>query len=485
MMRSRRIAFLMAVLPVVLGAAADAAPPAKLALTGGRIIPVVGADLASGTLLIENGRITAIGAEVEIPFDALEVDCSGKVLFPGMIDPHNSQGLDVANERLPVTPFVDVYDAIDPSKLYFEDALRSGVTSIHVIPGNNCVIGGLSRLVRPIGRTPDEMTVRQHLALKLSTTPRRGYDRMLQIEMFRETFAELDEYLERLAEKKYEDSLAEKDETIDVGPAEARKRGKELIRDEDLDDKHRNLVKLRRSLGALIYCGAAMDVRPAVKLARDQGFLERTVFVLGAAAHRAAEELKAVGRPVVLAPDLVHRERDPITGELEETFVPKVIHDAELEFALQPSPDASMAERFLNYQAARLVRHGIPRSVALRAITLNPAKVVGMGDQLGSLEVGKIANVLVLSGDPLDFNSWVEQVYIDGILAYDREKDVRLKSLLGEEKEGGDEDNGDEKDEKEDPETKDAGKDSEKTENAVESPKKTEDAEKKKTEDAS
>ncbi len=466
MTRSRRIAFLMAVLPVVLGSAATAAPPAKLALTGARIIPVVGADLPSGTLLIENGRITAIGAEVEIPFDALEVDCSGKVLFPGMIDPHSSRGLDVANESLPVTPFVDVYDAIDPSRLYFEDALRSGVTSVHVIPGNNCVIGGLSRLVRPIGRTPDEMTVRQHLALKLSTTPRRG-DRMLQIEMFRATFAELDEYLERLAEKKYEESLAEKDEKIDVGPAEARKRGKELVRDDDLDDKHRNLVLLRRSLGAVIYCGAAMDVRPAVKLARDQGFLERTVFVLGAAAHRAAQELKATGRPVVLDPDLVHRERDPITGELEETFVPKVIHDAELEFALQPSPDASMAERFLNYQAARLVRHGIPRSVALRAITLNPAKIVGMGDQLGSLEVGKIANVLVLSGDPLDFNSWVENVYIDGILAYDRQKDVRLKALLGEEKEGGDEDNGEENEDTEEP------------------PKKSEDAEKKESKDES
>ena len=430
-----RLSFI-ALLAVFLAAPLTAAPPAKLALTGGRIVPVVGAEISKGTLLIENGRIKAVGAEVEVPFDALEVDCTGKVLFPGMIDPQSARGLDAANERLPVTPFVDVYDAIDPSRVFFEDTLRNGVTTVHVMPGNNCVIGGLSRIVRPIGRTPDEMTVRERLALKLSTTPRRGYDRMLQVEMLRETFAELDDYLARLAESKYEESLKEKDEEIDVGPAEARKRGKKLIGDEDLDDKHRNLVKLRDGrLGAWIYCGAAMDVRPAVKLAKDQGFLERTVLVLGTGTHRAIEELKAAGRPVVLSPELVHRERDPITGELKETFIPAVIHAAGLEFALQPAPESSLAERLLNYQAARLVRRGIPRADALRAITLHPAKIIGMGDELGSLEAGKIANVVVLSGDPLDFNSWVEKVYIDGILAYDRDKDVRLETLLGEEEE--------------------------------------------------
>ena len=106
-----------------------------------------------------------------------------------------------------------------------------------------------------------------------------------------------------------------------------------------------------------------------------------------------------------------------------------------------------------------------------------------MGDQLGSLEVGKIANVLVLSGDPLDFNSWVEKVYIDGILAYDRKKDVRLKTLIGEEKEEGDEETAPA--ENEEPEKKEAGEDSEKTKNVKESPKKTEDAEKNEPEDES
>jgi hypothetical protein len=141
--------------------------------------------------------------------------------------------------------------------------------------------------------------------------------------------------------------------------------------------------------------------------------------------------LKQAGRPVVLPEELLHQERDPIIGELHETFVPKVIYEAGLLFALQPSPDASLAETYLTYQAARCVRNGIPREAALRAITLNPARMLGVEDRLGSLEVGKAGDVVVLSGDPLDFNSWVQQAYIGGILAYDRSKDVRLKELLG------------------------------------------------------
>ncbi len=426
------------VLTVVFGlvaVGARATPPTKVALQGGRIIPVVGQEIAQGTLLIENGKITAIGRKVKIPYDAMVVDVTGKVVFPGMIVPHTSGGLDRSNENLPVTPFLDVYDAIDPSSLFFEDALRDGSLAIHVIQGNSCVIGGLSRLVRPIGRTTDEMTIRPTIALKLSASPKSGYDRMLQMATMRETFLELEYYLENLAEKRYEEKLKDDKKEIDVPPEEARKEGRSLIQDEHLDDKHRNLVKLTDGrLDAWIYCGSAMDVAPAIKTAKDNGFLDRSVFVLGTDAYRAASELKAAGRPVVLPIELVHQERDPITGELSETFVPKVIHDAGLLYALVPNASSSLAERYLTYQAARCVRHGIPRQATLEAITLNAARMLGVDDRLGSLEVGKVGNVVILSGDPLDFNSWVEKAYIDGILAYDRASDVRLKELLGLEK---------------------------------------------------
>ena len=413
---------------------AHGVPPAKVALQGGRIIPVVGEEIAKGTILIENERITALGEHVEVPYDAMVVDVSGKVLFPGMIDPHSSRGLDIANENLPVTPYLDAYDALDPSKLYFEDALRDGITSIHVIVSNNCVIGGLGRVVHPIGLTPDEMTLQPTTGLKIGVSPKQGSDRLVQMATLRETFRELKDYLDKLAEQKYEESLKKKEEEIDVGPDEAIKRGKELVRPEDYDDAHRNLVKLTRGeLGAFIYCDRASDVARTIGVAKENGFFTRSVLVLGPDCFKAIDEIKAAGRPIVLFSDLIYRERDPVSGKIAETFVPKVFADAGVAFSLQPNPDASLAERYLNNQASRCVRNGIARKTALESITINPAKAVGVGDRVGSLEVGKIANIVVFNGDPLDFDTWVDLVYIKGIKAYDRTTDVRLKQLLGEE----------------------------------------------------
>lgn len=424
----------LAALSVFIAAAGSAAaPPAKVALKGGRIIPVVGSDIPKGTVLIENGKITAVGpeADVQIPFDAMEVDCTGKVVFPGMIDPHSARGLDIANENIPVTPFLNVYDAIDPSRLFFEDALRDGITTVHVMVGNECVIGGVSRVVRPIGLNVDEMTVEPDVALKFATSPKSGTDRMTQMTSLREAFLDLDDAIDKLAEKKYEETLEKDKKKMDVGPEEARKRGRAMLKDGDYDDRSLNLVRARRGdLASWFYCGAATDVGPAIKIATEQGLLEHTVFVLGPEAFKAAGEIAKTKRPVVLDEDLTYRERDDLTGELRETFVPAKIREAGLEFALQTNASASMAERYLNYQAAVCVRNGVPRQAALEAITINPAKMLGLGSRLGSIEAGKAGNVVVFSGDPLDFSSWVDLVYIDGIRAYDRSTDKRLESLM-------------------------------------------------------
>lgn len=416
--------------------ALGAPPPSKIALTGGRIIPIVGEEIDGGTVLIENGVITKVGKSVDIPYDAMEIDVSGKVVMPGFVDAHSARGLDVPNENLPVTPFVDVYDAIDPSRRYFEDALRDGVTSIHAIVANNCVIGGLGRVVHPIGMTPDEMTQLAETGLKISASPRRGYDRMLQMAKLRETFRELGDYLDDLAESKYEESLEEKDEKIDVGPEEATKRGRELIEEDDYDDAHRNLVRLTRGeLGAFVWCEAASDIGRALEIAKKNNYFDRTTLVLGPSCYKAVASVKKAGRPVILDPQLLDRSRDRVTGEIEETFVPLEYFKAGIPFSLLPNPDDSLAERYLNYQAARCVRRGVSRQAALEAITLNPAKAIGAGKMIGSLEEGKLGNVVVMSGDPLSFDSWVEHVYIRGVLAYEREQDVRLENLFGEDAE--------------------------------------------------
>ncbi|HCW44962.1 MAG TPA: hypothetical protein DGU45_06570, partial [Planctomycetes bacterium] len=95
----------------------------KVALTGGKIITVSGAPIDGGTILIEDGIIQAVGdGGMAIPYDAMEVDCTGMILAPGFVDAHNPGGLDIPNENLAVAPFVDVFDAIDPSRFFFEEA---------------------------------------------------------------------------------------------------------------------------------------------------------------------------------------------------------------------------------------------------------------------------------------------------------------------------------------------------------------------------
>lgn len=428
-----------------LAAVAFADPPAKVALTNAKIIPVVGEPLDKATILIEHGKITAIGAALEPPYDARVFDLSGKVLFPGQVVAHSARGMDTVNETRPVTPQLDVADSLDPSQLYFEECLRLGQTVVHVMPGNNTVIGGVGRAVRPIGLSPAEMSLAEPQFMKLSVSPRPGFDRMKQLALLREAFLSLPDYLDRLAEQRYEEDLKKAEKQIEVGPAEARKRGRDLIRVEDLDDEHRNLLRMRGGqivvagetggtllppLGAVIWCGSAMDVAAAGRIAREYGFLDRTVLALGGECFKAVDELKRLARPVILPEDLIHREADPLTGEVRETFVAKPLFDAGLIVSLLPGPDTSLPERMLTYQAARLIRHGVSRDEALRAITINPAKALGLDSRLGSLEVGKDAHIVVFSGDPLDFNSFVEKVFIDGILAYEREKDVRLQKLL-------------------------------------------------------
>lgn len=403
----------------------------SVAIKAGRIIPIRGPELENGIILVERGRITAVGKDLEIPFDAEVIDASDQTVFPGMVEAHTSSGLDRSNENAPVAPFLSVADSLDPSSPSFEEALRNGVTTLGISHAQNCVIGGMGRAVRPVGLTAGEMTVRGETGLMMSFSPKRGSNRMAHLALLRGAFDDLDDFVNRLAEKKYDEKLKEEDKKIDVGPEEARSLGRELIELEDLDDKNRNLYRLvNGQIATRIYCGRAMDVQRAVEFAKAKGFADHVDLVLGSDCHKAAAHVEKFGRPVILDRDLLHRERDRVSGKVVETFVPKIYADRGVRFALLTHSAASMGERYLWYQAARCVRHGVPRQVALESITLNPAEILDLGDRCGSIEVGKDANLLFLSGDPLDSMTWVLSVMIEGRIVYDRDRDIRLQELL-------------------------------------------------------
>lgn len=425
-----------AALLLLLLLASTSSAQSVVAVRGGRVLPIDGPELAEGTVLIVDGKVSKVGPvkDVQVPYDATVIDARGKVVIPGWVLAHTSAGLDRGNEGLPVMPFLEAGDAIDPSSLFFEDALRDGVTTVHVIQAEACLIGGTGRVLRPIGLTPDQMTVRAPSGLKLSfggLTAAGGWDPMRERARLREAFADLDDWLDGLAERRYEEEEKKAGREVKVPPEKARELGRALIRAEDLDDAHRNLHALTRGkLDAFVFVAGAKDVEPAAALALEHGFLERTTFVLGGDAWKAAEVLKATGRPVVVGPALVHREADPVTGETKETFIPKALHDAGLTFALLTDPGASMGERFPWWQAARCVRAGIPRAVALRAVTTEAARACGVADRKGALAPGKDGDLLLLTGDPLSARSQVESVVLGGELVYERSRDFRLRRLV-------------------------------------------------------
>jgi imidazolonepropionase-like amidohydrolase len=431
----------------VLGALAahgSAGAEGKLVIEAGRVVTQAGADIEDGRIVIDGGRIVAVGkaSDVEKPWDAVVLGGKDFVAFPGFVEAHTSQGMDRANENIDVAPFLDIRDSIDPVAYYFEDCLRYGVTTVNVQQGANCVVGGRGMIVRPTGLTVEEMTVRPAFGLKLSAEPKSGKSRATQMQALRFAFDDLRAYLEDLVEKERDERGHAKREALfqgrDLEEEKASGRpmggtawkieGLELIPRGALDEKYAPLLELvEGGHAAFFHCGDALDVAHALEIARANGFLARTTLVIEEGCWKAADLMAEAGVPVVLDGPLVEVRRDPITGDEEETFVPGVLQEKGVRFALSSE---NLNTRAPAFQAALAIGHGLDRQVALDAVTRIPAEILGMGNEVGSLEVGKLGNVVLFSGDPLSVTSWVEHVVIEGRPVYERAKDVRNKHLL-------------------------------------------------------
>ena len=432
---------------VLLGAllftASAHAADGKLAIKAGKIITAPGAaPIEKGVILIENGRITAIGTDVKVPWDATVIDVPKLVAFRGFVEAGCSRGMDRPNENVDVAPFLSVHDSIDPVNFYFEDSLRWGITTINVQQGNDTVIAGQGAVVRPVGLTIDEMTVKSNSGLKLSASPKRGFSAPTQAQALRKAFTDLRRYLEQLVQEKKDGNDRARREALyqgrDLEGENAKGKamegtawkvaGLEAIPRGEIDEKQAPLLALvEGKLPAFFYCGRPMDVLRALEVARENGFLARTTLVISNACWKAADAIAEAGVPVVLEGGVIHIESDPLTGEEKETFVPGELAKRKIRFALS---SANASSESLWFQAALCVGKGMSRSEAIAAVTTAPAEILGLGKRVGSLEVGKDGNVLLFSGEPLSVTSWVEHVVIEGNAVYDRSKDVRLKHLL-------------------------------------------------------
>jgi len=433
-----------AALVILLGASSTPANADKLVIEAGRIITQAGPDIVDGLIVIDEGRITAIGPadEVEKPWDAPVLGGPDFVAFPGFVEAHTSSGMDRPNENVDVAPFLDIRDSVDPVAFFFEDCLRWGITTVNIQHGKSCVIGGQGIIVRPTGMTVEEMAVRPLFGVKMSLSPKSGKSRATQAQALRRAFDDLRRYLEDTVTKEKDEKGRAAREALFLGrelddeKAEGRPMGGttwkvdglELIPRGAIDEKQEPLLDIVEGRKQVfIHCARPMDVPRALEVARNNGFLAQTTLVIEEPCWKAADLIAESGVPVVLENDLVHVERDPVTGEETETFVPGVLHEKGIRFAIS---SANAGTNSLWYQAALAVGLGLDRAVALDAVTRVPSEILGMGQEIGSLETGKLGNVVLLSGDPLSITSWVEHVVIEGREVYDRSEDVRNKYLL-------------------------------------------------------
>jgi imidazolonepropionase-like amidohydrolase len=424
---------------------AEAAPQVtKTAIKAGTVITLAGDPIENGVIVIEGGRITAVGAadDVQIPWDANVIDQPEMVAFPGFVEAHVSRGIDRANETLDVAPFLDVRDSIDPVNFYFEEALRSGILTINVQQGNDTVVAGRGMVVKPYGMTVEQMMVKPRSAVKMSAAPKRGKTRATQAQALRGAFDELKRYLEEMVQRKKDGDDFDRREALYQGrelEGEAAKGrplesdawkidGFERVPRGEVDEKQEPLLKVvEGKLPVIMWCSAPLDVHTALRVAEANGFTKTMTLALGPDCWKAAPKIKESGCSVILSSTLTHTERDPITGEEKETFVPKVFHDAGIPFAIMSPSDAN---RSLWFQAAQCVANGIPRAAALAAVTTTPAKMLGLEGRVGQFDKGADGHVVLFSGDPLDITSVVEHVILDGAHVYDRSKDVRVRQLL-------------------------------------------------------
>ncbi len=408
-----RSRMLLVLLLLGAGAAQGASVRRLVALKSKLVITGAGPEIPNATILIQDGIITEVGPadRVKIPWNADVIDARDKVVMPGYVLAHTSDGLERENESMPDTPFLCTYDAIDPFRRFFKHALRNGITTILVLPGNRTRFGGMGTIVKPVGKTVDSMLIRTPYGLKISLSPAGGLTRMGHMQRLRERLDSVRRFLKRYEERK----------------KEAKQSGK-LFKDEIPFEMKPLKDLLEGKLLAFVYCPLASDVIRALELIKEYKF--RAVLVLGRRTYRAASVIGRAKLPVILPPDIVFMEEDPLTGKAKRRVLPVIFRKAGVRFAFQIDW-VSYDARYPWQVAAEAVKYGLSKAEAIRAFTVTPAEIIGMGRQVGQIRKGFRANLQLLTGDPLDPRTWVDKVLIDGEVVYDRAKDEYLKELLG------------------------------------------------------
>jgi len=393
-----------------------------IAITRGTLYTITQGIIEEGTLVIEEGKIASLGTDIAIPEGTQVIEAAGKVVMPGLIDAHCHTGVFAdgagpphsdGNEMTdPITPHARALDALHPSDMAWADLRAAGVTTVLTGPGSGNVIGGQSICVKTAGDTVAEMTLLEPAGMKiaLGENPKRVYGdqkktpstRMGNAALLRQALVETQNYL-----AKWERYEAKREKGEEAEPPERNLKWEALGK------------VLTRELKARIHCHRADDILTAIRIAEEFN-LDITI-EHATEGYMVADLLAGKSIPCVVGPILFSRTKYELRGMTPRN--PGLLAKAGVKVAIQT--DEMSAVQYLALNAALAVREGMPEEEALRAITINAAEIIGVADRVGSLEVGKDADVVIFTRHPFDYRSVAEVVIIDGKVVYEREANAR------------------------------------------------------------
>jgi imidazolonepropionase-like amidohydrolase len=386
------------------------------AIVGARIYPISGTVLPKGTILWKDGKLVAVGPEVELPPDTQIIPGDRLSVTPGFIDAHTHLGImeeiyqwegdDVNEISDPVTPALRALDGINPFDIGFQDALSGGVTTVMTGPGSANVIGGMSLVMKTAGPNLDSMILNPQAGIKVAfgENPKRvyaeqkkmPYTRMGIAALLRQTLVEAQDY-QMKREKDLED-----------GEVTQRDLGMEAL-----------MEVLEGQIPLRAHAHRADDMLTAIRIAEE--FNVDLLIEHATEGHKLIPLFQKRQVPVVVGPTFSSRAK----VEMKELSWKTAVDLTASGILTALTTDHSCTPiQYLTLCAALCARYGMPEAEALKAITLNPARILKLEDRLGSLDPGKDADLVLLDGHPLDVRSRVRLVFVNGVKAWGEDADI-------------------------------------------------------------
>jgi len=387
---------------VGLSAQVEKAEKGTFALTNATIVTVTNGTIEGGTLVIRDGQIAALGSNVTVPSDATTIDCTDHFIYPGMIDGGTTLGLSEvnsvsltndANELGEFTPHMQALTAVNPNSVAIPVTRVNGVTSVITVPTGG-LFPGTASLINLVGYTPDQMYAGfQGVVMNFPSSGKRGWwDRRSEKEIkdaYEKNLKEINDIWEQVAFfmeiKDGEDApyRPEMEAMIPVMEGEA---------------------------ALMIDVDKAADIKAAIKWVKERE-IPNPIFTGVAEGWRVAEELAEAGIPVITGPVLSTPTRP--SDRYDRPYANAgMMHEAGIKVAIRTNETENV--RNLPFNAGFAATYGLGKEEALKAVTINPAEIFGVDDKLGSLEVGKSANLFVSTGDPFEMKSDIVYLFING-----------------------------------------------------------------------